>query len=138
MIMNSNAEPIPEPPTFVGRRVLIVDDEPLIRWSLGELLAGHGYTVSDVPDGGSAVRALTGGGLLPDLVLLDFRLPDSNDLKLLGTIVALVPGGRVILMTAFSTAEVTRDAVTRGAFAIINKPFDIDELTTLLDRASAR
>jgi DNA-binding NtrC family response regulator len=80
------------------------------------------------------VRALTTGAALPDVVLLDFRLPDSDDLNLLSRIVSLVPDGRVILMTAYGTPEVAEQAIERGAFKVLNKPFEMQEITALVGR----
>jgi len=119
-------------PALKTRRALIVDDELLIRWSLSETLADRGYAVAEAEDGKSAVRALTDGHDRPDVVLLDFRLPDSNDLNLLSRIVSLVPDGRVILMTAYGTPELAHAAIERGAFRVLNKPFELQDLTALV------
>ena len=115
-----------------ARRVLVVDDELLIRWSLCETLQDRGYAVSSAEDGQGAVRALTDGAELPDVVLLDFCLPDSNDLNLLSRIVSLVPKGRVILMTAYGTPEVAQAALERGAFKVLHKPFELQDVTALV------
>lgn len=120
-----------------ARRVLVVDDEFLIRWSLCEALTDDGYAVAEAPDGTAAVRALTDGSALPDVVLLDYRLPDSNDLGLLSKIISLVPEGRVILMTAYGTPEVMQGALERGAFMVVNKPFEMKELATIVAQAHA-
>lgn len=114
------------------RRVLVVDDERLVRWSVCETLADDGFDVSEAPDGRSAVRALTSGAELPDVVLLDFRLPDSSDLDLLTQIVGLVPDGRVILMTAYDTPELARAALERGAFSVVHKPFEMHDVAALV------
>ena len=118
-------------------RVLIVDDELLIRWSLSEALADRGFVVSDAPDGKGALRVLSDGSALPDVVLLDYRLPDSNDLTLLSTIVAMVPKGRVILMTAYGAPDMLKAAITRGAFSVLHKPFDLQALSAIVEGASA-
>jgi two-component system, NtrC family, response regulator AtoC len=115
-----------------GRRALVVDDELLIRWSLSETLIDRGFTVAEAEDGKGAVRALTGNAALPDLVLLDFRLPDSNDLNLLSRIISLVPNGRVILMTAYGTPELATAALERGAFKVLHKPFEMQDVTALV------
>lgn len=115
-----------------GRRALVVDDELLIRWSLAETLIDRGFTVAEAEDGKGAVRALTDAKEPPDLVLLDFRLPDSNDLNLLSRIISLVPNGRVILMTAYGTPELATAALERGAFKVLNKPFEMQDLTALV------
>jgi len=121
-------------------RVLVVDDELLIRWSVSETLADQGFIVSAAPDGRAALRALTSGRDLPDVVLLDFRLPDSNDLTLLSTIRRQSPSTAVIMMTAFGTPEVTQAALALGAYRILPKPFEVHEMADLVlqARASAR
>jgi two-component system response regulator AtoC len=123
------------PSAATPARVLVVDDELLIRWSVGETLAEKGFVVSDAADGTSAVRTLSDGSALPDVVLLDYRLPDSTDLNLLSTIITLVPHGRVILMTAHGTPDVMQGALDRGAFSVVSKPFELQELAALVAQA---
>ena len=115
-----------------ARRALVVDDELLIRWSLSETLSDRGFTVAEAEDGKGAVRALIAGAAPPELVLLDFRLPDSNDLTLLSRIISLVPNGRVILMTAYGTPELATAALERGAFKVLHKPFEMQDVTALV------
>jgi CheY-like chemotaxis protein len=71
-------------------RVLVVDDEPLICWSVAETLVSHGDLVAEAENGQEAVRALARAPE-PDVVLLDYCLPDSNDLGLLSKIRRLAP-----------------------------------------------
>lgn len=113
-------------------RVLVVDDEPLIRWSIAETLERIGHTVVEAEDADAAVRTLTEMPEPPDVVLLDYRLPDSNDLALLATIRRLAPGAAVVMMTAYGTSEVTRDAIKLGAYDVVDKPFDMYALEPLL------
>ena len=115
--------------------VLVVDDESLIRWSLAEALAGSGHTVTEASDGETALHALTSGTELPDVVLLDYRLPDSNDLTLLSRIRQLAPRSRVILMTAYGTPELVKGALELGAYRIVSKPFQLHELAALAEEA---
>lgn len=115
-----------------GRRILVVDDELLIRWSLCETLSDRGYTVLEAEDAKGAVRALSEAAQPPDVVLLDFRLPDSNDLNLLERVIRMVPNGRVILMTAYGTPELANAALERGAFKVLHKPFEMQEVTALV------
>lgn len=119
-------------PAPSNRRALVVDDELLIRWSLSETLSDRGFTVAEAEDGKGAVRALVSAAELPEVVLLDFRLPDSNDLSLLSRIVSLVPEGRVILMTAYGTPELANAAIELGAFRVLHKPFEMQDITTLV------
>ncbi len=115
-------------------RVLVVDDEPLIRWSLSEVLAESGHSVTEAADGASAVRALTGDGPF-DVVLLDYRLPDSNDLNLLLTIRRQAPQSAVIMMTAYGTAEMMSDALALGVYRVVAKPFEVHDLVALISQA---
>lgn len=113
----------------IPRRVLVVDDEPLIRWSVTETLAGLGMDVEQAHDAVSALRAITAAGAF-DVVVLDLRLPDMKDLSLLATIRQVVPEASIVLMTAFGTDEIVEKAIALGACSVLNKPF---ELGTLID-----
>jgi DNA-binding NtrC family response regulator len=108
--------------------VLVVDDEPLIRWSVTETLAEHGLDVEQASDAASALRAITTKPLSFDVVVLDLRLPDMRDLSLLGTIRQLLPDASVVLMTAYGTDEVMERAVALGAATVLNKPFELGSL----------
>jgi len=116
-------------------RVLVVDDEPLIRWSLSEALNDLGYDVEEAGDGRSAVDRMSKSPSF-DVVLLDFRLPDSNDLHLFSTLREMSPATRVILMTAYGTVEVLDQAVALGAFRVVHKPFEITDVASLVSEAS--
>jgi DNA-binding NtrC family response regulator len=117
-------------------RVLIVDDEPLIRWSISETLTETGHAVSEACDARETLQRL-GDNPAPDVILLDYRLPDSDDLKLLETIRKVAPGSRVVLMTAFSTPAVQACALELGAFRVVSKPFEMSDLTPLVQQAYA-
>lgn len=114
-------------------RVLVVDDEPLVRWAVAETLADSGYDVLEAGDASSALKFFPGPR--PDAVLLDLRLPDCDDLRVLSAIRRLSPGTPVIVMTAFGTAELLDEARRLGAFAVVDKPFELNELPLLIERA---
>jgi DNA-binding NtrC family response regulator len=118
-------------------RVLVVDDELLIRWSLGEALRAAGYTVVEGRDANEARRAIGDGARPPDVVVLDYRLPDSNDLALLTTIRREAPGTPVILMTAHGTAELIDGALALGVYRVVSKPFEVHDMTSLVAEALA-
>ena len=123
---------------FPSLRVLVVEDELLIRWSIAETLAGAGHDVLEAGDGASAVQAVRTAADVDeaiDAVVLDYRLPDSNDLTLLATIRRLSPESAVILMTAFGTPEVTDGALELGAVQVLHKPFDMHALEPLVVKA---
>jgi two-component system, NtrC family, response regulator AtoC len=117
---------------FPPLRVLVVEDELLIRWSIAETLAHAGHVVMEAEDGATAVRALRDSTVPVDAVVLDYRLPDSNDLTLLATLRRLSPNSAVILMTAFGTPEVAKGALDLGVFQVVHKPFDMHDLEPLL------
>ena len=99
-------------------RVLVVDDELLIRWSLGEALTAAGYIVVEGRDAAEARRAIGDHVHPPDIVVLDYRLPDSDDLGLLTAIRRAAPTVPVILMTAHGTAEVVHGALDLAPTAL--------------------
>jgi DNA-binding NtrC family response regulator len=115
--------------------VLLVEDELLIRWSIAETLAQAGHTVIEADKGATAVLALKDHTDAFDAIVLDYRLPDSNDLTLLATLRRLSPGSAVILMTAFGTPEIVSGALDLGVFQVLDKPFDMHDLEPLLRRA---
>ena len=117
-------------------RILIVDDEPLIRWSLAETLVESGHSVTEAGDGASALSAL-GAEEGVDVVVLDYRLPDSSDLSLLRTIRRMAPQTAVIMMTAYGTPEMTRQAIELGAWRVVPKPFEVHEMAELVAQAAA-
>ena len=118
-------------------RILVVDDELLIRWSLSEALTAAGYAVVEGRDAAEARQALRDQDHKPDLVVLDYRLPDSNDLGLLTTIRNEAPTVPVILMTAYGTAEVVKGALDLGAYRVVNKPFEVHDMASLVAEALA-
>jgi DNA-binding NtrC family response regulator len=116
-------------------RVLVVDDEPLIRWSMSQALSDCGHVVSEAADAKSAVAAAKEATRPYDVVLLDFRLPDSNDLGLLSQLRHLMPHTQVIMMTAFGTPEMLQQALDLGAYRVIAKPFEVHEVADLVLQA---
>jgi len=86
-------------------------------------------------DARTAIRSF-GDGSHADLVLLDLRLPDSDDLRVLAQMRQLAPRVPVILMTAFATREVVESAAALGA-SVLNKPFDLDDLAAIVERTLA-
>jgi DNA-binding NtrC family response regulator len=116
-------------------RILVVDDEPLMRWSVAETLAGRGYQISEADDAASAIRACSTASCSFDVVFLDLRLPDCDDLRVLSAMRRLLPHTPVILMTAYDSPELVIEARRLGVFAIIDKPFEMDALQPLVERA---
>ena len=120
------------------RHVLVVDDEALIRWSVAETLRDDGWQVTEAANAESALDAFPDIADATGLVFLDVRLPDSDDLQVLAAMRQLSPDTPVILMTAHGTPELAEAARTLGAFAVIDKPFDVGDLVQLAERACGR
>jgi DNA-binding NtrC family response regulator len=116
-------------------RVLVVDDEALIRWSLAEMLGERGYVVTEAGDARMALTALQEATEPFDVVLLDYRLPDSADLRLLETIRRIAPTSQVIMISAHNSPELTQGAVALGAYRVISKPFEVESLAALVNQA---
>ena len=112
--------------------VLVVDDEDLIRWSLRERLSADGYGIREAGTGAEAMELFREG---VDLVLLDYRLPDTDGLALLRQMKSLDPDVLVVLLTSFVSVETAVAAMKLGAFHFANKPFNLDEVAAIVARA---
>ncbi len=117
--------------------VLVVDDEPLVRWSIAETLRLNGCRITEAGDGHTALASLVKPAIPPDVVLLDLNLPDSADLTVLTGVRRLAPSAAVILMTAFATPEIVAGARTLGAFTVLDKPFELGQLDEIVQSAIA-
>jgi DNA-binding NtrC family response regulator len=113
--------------------VLVVDDERLIRFSLVDRLSREGYRLVEAESAAEALARHGEGGV--DLVLLDYRLPDGDGLAVLKQMKERDPDTLVILLTAHSSVRTAVEAMQHGAYHYANKPFDLDEIALLVERA---
>ena len=125
------------PKEFTPLTVLVIDDEPLIRWALSDALCEAGHAVVDAPDGAEGLRAVMTAPHAFDVVFLDFRLPDSNDFTLLTAIRTWAPRSAVVLMTASRTPELVAEAYLMGVCRVLNKPFDLVDAHKVVAAVSA-
>jgi DNA-binding NtrC family response regulator len=116
------------------RRVLVVDDEGSITSALALVLGDGGYDVSTAGSVSEAGALLSRGAPF-DLVFTDLRLPDATGIELLDRIKSDAPDTQVILMTAHGSLDVTIDAIKRGAYYYVEKPFTPDQVLMLAGRA---
>src|SRR4051794_36656804 len=114
-------------------KVLIVDDEKLVRWSLRQKCQEWGYQVLDAPDGATGIRLSHND--LPDLVLLDVRLPDMNGLEVLQDTKQNNCARAVIMITADPQLDDVKHALKLGAYDFVGKPLDFDELSVTVRNA---
>jgi two-component system, NtrC family, response regulator AtoC len=113
-------------------RILVVDDEEIVRESLTGWLRKDGYTVANAPDGKAAVEALRSGSF--GIVLLDLKMPGMDGLQVLEESRRLRPEATYVIMTAYATVDTAVAAMKLGAFDYLVKPFDPEELSLLIQR----
>lgn len=114
-------------------RILIIDDEPLMRISTGDALRGDGYEVSEAASGREGLGlAKEDGGF--DVVITDLRLPDIDGIEVLKSLRKSSPDTMVVLITAFGAVETAVEAMKYGAYDYITKPFAMDELLMMVKR----
>ncbi len=114
-------------------RILVIDDEPSVTDALSMILSEMGHDVAAAKSGAEAREFLKGSPY--DLVFTDLRLPDASGIDLLTLIKSDTPSTEVIVMTAHGSLDITIEAIKRGAFYYIEKPFTPHQVTTLVERA---
>jgi two-component system response regulator AtoC len=115
-----------------ARTILVVDDEADIRELLTDLLKDAGYTSQHATTGAEAIAAV--GKKLPDLVMMDVKLPDQDGLTVLKQLKRDHPDLEVIVMTAFGGSSSAIKAMEHGAYDYVTKPFEMDDLLATLKR----
>jgi DNA-binding NtrC family response regulator len=116
-------------------RVLVVDDEKLIRWSVAERLQRDGYEVLSAETGEEALEIVA--QTPPDLILLDVRLPGIDGVQTLQRALSMHPDLAVLMMSAHSTVDIAVDAMKHGAVDFLVKPFPFQALDAAVERAIA-
>src|SRR5918996_1491501 len=115
------------------KRILVIDDEMSITDALVLVITDLGHHVDSAKSGVEAKELLKGSPY--DLVFTDLRLPDASGIDLLTLIKSDTANTEVIVMTAHGSLDVTIEAIKRGAFYYIEKPFTPQHVTTLVERA---
>ena len=117
-------------------RILVVDDEKVIRDMLADFLGMEGYVVRTAEDGSSALGELTRSHF--DLVISDLKMPKMGGIALLDEITKAAPDAITVIMTGFGTVETAIDAMKRGAYDYVLKPFKIEDVVRMLQRGLDR
>src|ERR1700722_20520665 len=115
-------------------RVLIVDDEPSIRKTTRVAVESAGHAASEAPNAAKALKAAESEGF--DAVFLDLKLGADDGMEVLGRLMKLRPAPAVILFTAYANIATAVEAMRRGAFDFIPKPFTPDQIRAVLAKVS--
>ena len=118
------------------KKILIVDDEPLNLELLERELRPHDYTVESARNGEEALKKVD--SFLPDLILLDYMMPDMSGLEVLKELRHRGHGLPVVMITAYGTTERVVEAMKEGAYDLVTKPFDSDHLLIVIKKALQR
>ncbi|MFW6198606.1 MAG: sigma-54-dependent transcriptional regulator, partial [Acidobacteriota bacterium] len=114
-------------------RVLVVDDDPEVRYTLRAALDRDGMEIEEADTGGEGVERV--GSRDYDLILLDYRLPDARGIDLIEEMRRQQPDLLVVMMTAYGSRRTAVEAVRRGAYDFFTKPIKLDELRVVMSRA---
>ena len=115
-----------------GVHILIVDDEPLVRRSLSELLTLSGYTVSTANNGREALEFLKDYNT--DIIITDIKMPEIDGMQLLKQVKLANPNIAVILITGYGSIENAIEAIKEGAYDYVTKPIVDSEIKIVIDR----
>lgn len=114
------------------QKILIAEDEFLVRWSLSQALTQEGYEVVTVEDGKKAMEVVKGETF--DFLITDLVMPELDGWELLEFVQQIPTPPRVIMMTAYGKENTEKIALQKGAWAYVEKPFVIDKIKNLLAR----
>ncbi|MEX2684888.1 MAG: response regulator [Candidatus Sigynarchaeota archaeon] len=110
--------------------VLVVDDDPGIRETMGDILNEMNFKVATANDGYQAIEMVQSGSF--DAVVMDVKMPGLDGIEALKRIKGIKPGTRIILMTAYANENIVLTAKKEGASTVLYKPVDLDQVQKLL------
>ena len=119
--------------TNKNRHIFIVDDDKSIRWVLEKILIKNNFTVSSFVDAESMLNDLE--SITPNVIISDIRMPGINGTDMLEQVKREYPKIPIIMMTAFSDLETTVMSLKKGAYEYVTKPFDINAIAALVEKA---
>jgi DNA-binding NtrC family response regulator len=115
-------------------QIMLLDDEPIVGKRLKPALAKYGFDVEVFEDATLALKRLEEKKF--DIVVTDVRMEDVDGIQVLEHVLANSQGTKVIIITGYATVEVAREALVKGAFDFIAKPFKPNDLRAVIDRAA--
>ena len=115
-------------------KLLVVDDEAIVGKRLKPSLEKHGYEVETLGDGRSAIKRI--GQKDFDIIITDVRMDDVDGMQILEHVLAKSPRTKVIIITGYATVELAREALVKGAFDFIAKPFKPSDLRVIIEKAA--
>lgn len=113
-------------------KILIIDDEPLMRISITDALIAEGYDVKEVESGRQGMNFISKDNY--NVIITDLKLPEVDGMEILKTALKRSPKSKVIMMTAYGSVDTAVDAMKQGAYDYITKPFSMDELLIIVRR----
>jgi len=116
--------------------ILVVDDLKSMRLTLGGILEDEGYNVVLAEDGYQAIEAAKQTSFA--LAFMDIKMPGINGVQAFREIKKINPQAAVIMMTAYPVEDLVREAVEEGAYAVVYKPFDVENILSIIDSALFR
>ena len=114
-------------------RILVADDHDSLRRGIVRALSDAHHEVDEAPNGNVAIEKLHEGQY--DVVLSDLKMGGSDGMDVLRTARQLQPSTAIILMTAYGSPEITAGALALGAYRVVSKPFEVQDLVTLVQEA---
>lgn len=118
------------------KKIIIVDDSAVLRTTIQNALDSAGYEVLTTAAGSQELFEFLKSGTMPDLILLDMFFPDESGLDILRTLKAQYPTLKVLVITAMNKQSLNKEIMQSGANDILYKPFDMDDLTSALQKLS--
>ncbi|HAM52152.1 MAG TPA: hypothetical protein DCP92_16225 [Nitrospiraceae bacterium] len=117
-------------------KILVVDDDEIARDVISSLLSREGYPIVSAKDGIDAIRLLRMEHI--NLVITDLRMPGADGIEVLKHAVSSSPDTAVVILTAYGTLDTTLETIKQGAYDYLTKPFKVEEIIFLADKAFKR
>ena len=115
-------------------KIMVVDDEAIVGKRLKPSLEKHGYEVETFGNGKSAIKRIDEKKF--DIIVTDVRMDDVDGMQILEHVETVSPDTKVIIITGYATVELAREALVKGAFDFIAKPFKPSDLRVIIEKAA--